>query len=124
MKPATVIVLVLLVTAGVFVALNQTLVFESRRVEVPWGTVEVPLLLILLIAAGGALLVILILTGLDAEVQNRARRRLEAAVASRDQEILALKARAYDEVFERMDALRHELALRDAAAEERAVKVS
>lgn len=124
MKLATVIVLGLLALGGAFAALNQSLVFESRAVQTPWGTAEVPLVLTVLIAAGAAFLLLLIVTGLDAELHGRARRRLEAALAARDQEILMLKARAYDDVFQRLDTLREELAARDAALQERAIKVS
>ncbi|MGQ0550695.1 MAG: hypothetical protein ACT4PY_13610 [Armatimonadota bacterium] len=124
MKPATVIVLVLLALAGAFAAFNQTLMFERRVVQLPWEAVEVPLVLTLLVVTAAAFLLLLILTGLDVEMQGRARRRLESALASRDQEILTLKARAYDEVFQRIEALRGELAVRDAAGEERVVAAS
>lgn len=124
MKPGTVIVLVLLALAGAFAALNQNLVVERQMVQLPWGTAEAPLIWMLLVVTAAAFLLLLILTGLDVEMQGRARRRLETALAARDQEILALKARAYDDVFQRIEALRKELAVRDAANEERVVAAS
>jgi hypothetical protein len=124
MKTATVVVLILLALAGAFAALNQTVLWERKVVQVPWGTVETPLALTLLVIAGGALLLLLILTGLEVEMHARARRRLETALAAREQEILELKARAYDEVFQKLDAMRAELAVRDAAEQERVVQAS
>ncbi len=70
MKTATVVVLVLLALAGAFAALNQTVLWERKAVQVPWGTVEIPLMLTLLGIAGAALL--LILTGLEVEMHARA----------------------------------------------------
>ena len=124
MKTATVVVLVLLALAGAFAALNQTVVLERRVVQMPWGTVEVPLVLTVLVIAGAAFLLLLILTGLEVEMHGRARRRLETALASREREILEMKARAYDEVFQKLDAMRAELAVRDAATQERVVQAS
>lgn len=73
------------------------------------GKASVAVVRDLLVASAAALLVLLFVAWLDQLVQARARGRLASALAQRDQEIARLKGKSYDEVSQRLDALRQEI---------------
>lgn len=109
MRLQVIIVVLLLVAGAVFAVLNQSVVAESRTVQLPWGVVERPVVRDLLVASALALLVLLFLAWVDHWAQARSRGRLVGILAQRDQEITGLKGKAYDDVSQRLDALRQEI---------------
>lgn len=102
-------VLAVVAVGAVFATINLDVVFEARTVRLLWGQIETPLVLNLLIVAAAVLLLMLLLTALSDWRRRTALRRLEATLTDREQEIVALKGRAYDEVFRKVDEIHREL---------------
>lgn len=109
MKAQVVVVVVFLVAGAIFAVLNQSVVVEKRAVQLPWGVVERAVVQDLLAISTVALLLLLVLSWIGTWAQARARRRLADLLAQREHEVAGLKGQAYDEVSQRLDALRQDL---------------
>lgn len=123
MRMSSVIVVLALALGVVFALLNQEMVVEVRDVQLPGGTYTSPVVGSLLIISAIVLLLVWVTSWIQAGLQRRALNRALAKVAQREQQITEMKSRAYDDVSEKLDALRDEILARlpssDPAREER-----
>jgi hypothetical protein len=106
-------IVVIALLAGLIVALlNQALVTEVREIRLPGGRFAVAALGSALLAAAGVIVLMLLVAWVQEGLQHRALGRALARLAQREHEIAEMKSRAYDDVSEKLDVLRDELARR------------
>lgn len=122
MKVLGLIVIVALAAGLIFALLNQGVVMESREVRLPGGRFIVAPVGSVLVAAAGVLLLMLFAAWIQDELHRRALGRALSRLAQREHEIAGMKSRAYDDVSEKLDALREELARRLPSPDEHAVE--
>jgi uncharacterized membrane protein len=111
-KVLGVIVVIALVGGLTFALLNQDVVMEVRGVRVPGGTYTIPVLGSVLIASMAVILLMFLVSRIEEAFRRRALSRALARLAQREHEIAEMKSRAYDDVSEKLDALRDEIVTR------------
>ncbi len=109
MKLQTVVVAVLLIALAGIAYLNQGLLVEEKSVLLPWGTYSLPLVGGLAVGSATALVLMLLLSAISHALHRRAHRKAEERLSQRDREIALVKSRAYDEVADKIEVLRHDV---------------
>lgn len=112
------IVVIALLAGLIFALLNQALVTEVREVRLPGGRFDLPVLGSMLLGVSGVVVLMLLAAWVQEGLHHRALGRVLARLAQREHEITEMKSRAYDDVAEKLDALRDELVRRLPARDE------
>lgn len=109
MRLQSLVVACLVVVAGAFVLLNQDIVVEMRRVQLPGARLTVPILGITLLVALSGLVGMLLVRFVESFSLGRTERRLYQRLAQREHEIALLKSSAYDRVAVMVEAIHREV---------------
>lgn len=105
MRLSTLLAVLLLVAAAIFSYQNQTLLYQEQTVQIPGGTMTLPLVGALLLAGVAAVILLWLADIAGAAAAAAGRRRAEDRLVQRERELADLKGRSYDEVGRKVDEL-------------------
>lgn len=110
MRFHAVLLVVFLLAGTVLFFLNPGIVTEEKTVQLPGGNaVTGPLLAAVLVISAGLMLLTLIWGAIGESIASSSRRRLESRIVQRERETVEMKSRSYDEVSQKLDAIRREI---------------